>query len=73
MVGHVADREDAVGAQGLAAVANLAFKKGVSKPAGRGGQGRGGHRGQGRAIAGPSAGECFAYAEMEGMTSSWQT
>src|SRR6266480_2916933 len=40
---------------------------------GRGGQGRGEYRGRGRAIARPSAGESFTYAEMEGMTSSWQT
>ena len=46
-------------------------QEGVSKPAGREGQGRGGHRGQGRAVAGPSAGESLAYAEMEGMSSSW--
>ena len=52
--------------------------EGISRPAGRGGRGgqgrggRGGHRGQGRGATGASAEESFAYAGMEGMTSSWQ-
>src|SRR6266480_40210 len=46
--------------------------RGRGRPRGRPRGGRGGHRGQGRGATGASAEESFAYAGMEGMTSSWQ-
>src|SRR6266480_1606512 len=46
--------------------------RGRGRRGGQGRGGRGGHRGQGRGATGASAEESFAYAGMEGMTSSWQ-